>query len=165
VESDYLIVLEVPLRATVKPQKPMKKLILISALFLLNFTFTNAQSSDEMKVSEAVSILKKALVDADKAMLDKILHEDLSYGHSNGLIETKAMLIESLVSNNSDFKTMDLTEQTIKIVGKNAIVRHKIFAETSNKGVAGITKLNVLLVFTKVKGNWILLARQAAKIV
>ena len=143
----------------------MKKLILISALFLLNFTFINAQSADEMKVSETITTLRQAMIDADKTILVKVLHEDLSYGHSSGTIDTKAMFIESLVSGNADFKTMDLTEQTIKIVGKNAIVRHKLFAETANKGIASTAKLYVLLVFTKVKGNWVLLARQAAKIV
>lgn len=143
----------------------MKKLILISALFLLNFTFINAQSADETKVAETVLMLRKAMIDADKTTLEKILHENLSYGHSSGLIETRVMLIESLVSNNSDFKIMDLTDQTIKIVGKNAIVRHKLFAETVNKGVASTAKLYVLLIFKKVKGNWVLLARQAAKIV
>ena len=143
----------------------MKKLILISALFLLNLTFINAQSADEMKVSETIATLRQAMIDADKTILVKVLHEDLSYGHSSGTIDTKAMFIESLVSGNADFKTMDLTEQTIKIVGKNAIVRHKLFAETTNKGIASTAKLYVLLVFTKVKGNWVLLARQAAKIV
>ena len=98
-------------------------------------------------------------------LVSQILHEDLSYGHSSGTIETKTMLITSLTSNESDFKTMDLTDQIIKIVGKNAIVRHKLFAETANKGVASTAKLYVLMVFTKVKGNWFLLARQAAKIV
>ena len=143
----------------------MKKLTLLSALFLLNFTFINAQSADEMKITEAVSTLRQALIDADKTVLEKILHEGLSYGHSSGTIETKAMLIESLISNNSDFKTIDLTDQTVKIAGKNAIVRHKLYAETLNKGVVGTAKLYVLMVFVKVKGNWVLLARQAAKIV
>ena len=143
----------------------MKKLILILAVFCLNFTLIQAQTADEMKVSEAIETLRKVMIDPDKAVLEKILHEDLSYGHSSGTIETKAMLIESLVSNNSDFKTMDLTEQTVKVVGKTTIVRHKLFAETANKGVPSTTKLNVLLIFTKVKGEWKLLARQAAKIV
>ena len=143
----------------------MKKLILISALFLLNLTFINAQSADEMKVSETIAMLRQAMIDADKTILAKILHEDLSYGHSSGTIDTKAMFIESLVSGNADFKTMNLTEQTVKIVGKNAIVRHKLLAETVNKGEAGTAKLNVLLIFVKVKNEWVLLARQAAKIV
>jgi hypothetical protein len=143
----------------------MKKLILILAIFCLNITFINAQNLEDAKVTAAVETLKKALLDPDKNVLEKILHEDLSYGHSSGLIETKTMLITSLTTNESDFKTMDLQEQTIKVVGKNAIVRHKLFAETANKGVASSTKLNVLLIFTKVKGEWKLLARQAAKII
>ena len=145
--------------------KTMKNLILISALFLLNCNFINAQSGDEMKVIETVSMLRKAMIDADRAVLEKILHENLSYGHSSGLIETKAMLIESLISNNSDFKTMDLTDQTVKVIGKTAIVRHKLMAETANKGVPSTAKLNVLLIFIELKGEWKLLARQAAKIV
>lgn len=143
----------------------MKKLILLSALFFLNFSIIQAQTADETKVSMAVETLKKAIIDPDKAALEKITHKDLSYGHSNGNIENRAMFIEALISGNSDFKTMDLTDQTVKVVGSTAIVRHKLSAETSNKGVLGITKLNVLLIFQKVKGNWILLARQAAKIV
>jgi Domain of unknown function (DUF4440) len=143
----------------------MKKLIIILAIFCLNITFINAQTAEENKVSEAVETLRKAMIDPDKAVLEKIIHQDLSYGHSSGSLETKAMFIESLISNNSDFKTIDLTEQTVKIVEKTAIVRHKLFAETANKGVASTTKLNVLLIFTKVKGEWKLLARQAAKIV
>ncbi len=143
----------------------MKKIILILALFCLNITFIHAQTADVIKVADTMETLRKAMIDPDKAVLEKITHEDLSYGHSSGLIETKAMFIEALTSNNSDFKTMDLTEQTVKVVGKTAIVRHKLMAETANKGVAATTKLNVLLIFTKVKGEWKLLARQAAKIV
>lgn len=143
----------------------MKKLILILVVFCLNITFIHAQTSDEIKVAETMETLRKVMINPDKAVLGKIIHEDLSYGHSTGTIETKAMMIESLISNNSDFKTMDLTEQTVKVVGKTAIVRHKLFAETANKGVASTAKLNVMLIFLKVKGEWKLLARQAAKIV
>lgn len=143
----------------------MKKLILLSTLFIFNLSFINAQSAEETKVSETVEMLRKAMIDSDKAILEKVTHPNLSYGHSNGNIETQAMFIEALVSGNSDFKTIDLTEQTVKIVGNTAIVRHKLSAETANKGVSSTTKLNILLIFQKVKGNWMLLARQAAKIV
>jgi len=143
----------------------MKKIILLSALFFGNLSINYGQTADETKVSTAVEILKKSMIDPNKSTLEKITHKDLSYGHSNGIIETQAMFIEALVSGNSDFKTIDLTEQTVKVVGLTAIVRHKLSAETSNKGVSSTTKLSVLLIFQKVKGNWILLARQAAKII
>lgn len=143
----------------------MKKILLILAVFCLNIAFIHAQTVDEIKVAKAMETLRKVMIDPDKEVLEKLLHEDLSYVHSSGLIETKAMFIEALTSNNSDFKTMDLTEQTVKVIGNTAIVRHKLMAETANKGVISTTKLNVMLIFTKVKGEWKLLARQAAKIV
>jgi hypothetical protein len=143
----------------------MKKLTLLLTLFFISFSIIQAQSTDETKVSIAIEILKKTMIDPDRATLEKITHKDLSYGHSNGLIENQTMFIEALVSGNSDFKSIDLSEQTVQIVGSTAIVRHKLSAETANKGVVGTTKLNVLLIYQKIKGNWVLLARQAAKIV
>lgn len=143
----------------------MKKLILIITAFCLNISFINAQTADEKKVTETVELLRKTMIDPDKGVLEKMAHEDLSYGHSSGTIENKTMFMEALTSGASDFTKIDLTDQTIKVVGKNAIVRHKLFAETNNKGVAGTTKLYVLLIFVKVKNEWKLLARQAAKIV
>jgi hypothetical protein len=142
----------------------MKKLILIFALFIFNLAFTQAQSADEKKVAEAVDFLKKAMIDGDKTSLEAIAHEGLTYGHSNGNIETKAMFVEAISSGKSDFKTIDLTDQTIKVYGKTAIVRHKLFAETANGGTPGTAKLSIVLVFVKVKSQWQLLARQAVKI-
>lgn len=142
----------------------MKKTILIIALTIFNIAFSQAQSTDEKKVTEAVEFLKKAMIDGDKVSLEKIAHQDLTYGHSSGNMETKAMFVEAISSGKSDFKTIDLTDQTVKIIGKTALVRHKLFAETNNGGVAGTAKLGVLLVFQKTKGQWLLLARQAFKI-
>lgn len=142
----------------------MKKTILIIALTIFNIAFSQAQSTDEKKVTEAVEFLKKAMIDGDKISLEKISHSDLTYGHSSGNMETKAMFVEAISSGKSDFKTIDLTDQTVKIIGKTALVRHKLFAETNNGGVAGTVKLGVLLVFQKTKGQWLLLARQAFKI-
>ena len=142
----------------------MKKTFLIIALTIFNIAFSQAQSTDEKKVTEAVEFLKKAMIDGDKVSLEKIAHPDLTYGHSSGNMETKAMFVEAISSGKSDFKTIDLTDQTVKIIGKTALVRHKLFAETNNGGVAGTVKLGVLLVFQKTKGQWLLLARQAFKI-
>jgi Domain of unknown function (DUF4440) len=123
-----------------------------------------AQSKDEIDVAQAVATLKQAMIDADKTVLEKIVANELSYGHSGGSVEDKAMFIESLTSGKSDFVTIDLSEQTIKIVGKTALVRHKLSAETNNRGVAGSVKLAILLVWQKQGGSWKLLARQAVKL-
>lgn len=125
---------------------------------------TTKKVDDKQAVTQAVEKLRKAMIDPDKATLEAIASDELSYGHSGGNLENKAAFVEALVSGASDFKTIDLTEQTVTIVDNTAMVRHKLSAETNNKGVAGQVKLAVLLVWVKQKGDWKLLARQAVKI-
>ncbi|MBC7892858.1 MAG: nuclear transport factor 2 family protein, partial [Sphingobacteriaceae bacterium] len=104
------------------------------------------------------------MIDPDRAGLERLASPDLSYGHSNGLLEDRAAFVEALVSNKSDFVTIDLSEQTIRVTGNVAVVRHKLAAETKNSGTPGTAKLAVLLVWQKQNSGWVLLARQAVKI-
>ena len=125
---------------------------------------TLAQSKDEIAVNAAVESLRKAMIDGDKAGLQNITADQLSYGHSSGKVEDKATFIENIVSGKSDFVTIDLTNQTVAVVGDAAIVRHALAATTNDNGTPGNVKLNILLVWQKQKGTWKLLARQAVKI-
>ncbi len=129
---------------------------------LLN-TSVFAQAKAEKMVAEAVENLRLAMVSGERKALTDIAAEELSYGHSSGTIEDKAKFVEAIASGKSDFTKIDLTEQTIKIVGKTAIVRHKLSGETMDNGKAGTIKLFVLLIWQKQGGKWKLLARQAAK--
>ena len=69
--------------------------------------------------------------------------------------------MEQIASGKSDFVTIDLTDQTIKVVGNTAIVNHKLSAQTNDGGKPGTVVLGVMLIFEKMKGEWKLLARQA----
>ena len=123
-----------------------------------------AQSNDEKAVTQAVEALRKALIDPDNNTLSALAADDLSYGHSNGMIQDKAAFIEALISGKSDFVTIELTEQTVKVVGNTAIVRHHFSATTNDGGKPGAVKLSILLIWQKQKGQWKLLARQAVKL-
>lgn len=136
--------------------------VLTIALFL-SITVV-AQSKDENEVSAAVENLRKAMIDGKKEALEKIAAEELSYGHSLGKVENKAEFVEALASGKSDFVTIDLTEQTIKIAGNTAIVRHTLSATTNDNGNPGTVKLKILLIWQKQKGDWKLLARQAVRL-
>ena len=139
--------------------------------FLISFLFmagicgnTVAQTKDEKSVATAVESLRKAIIDADKPALEKLTSEALSYGHSSGKIEDKAAFVDALMSGKSDFVSIELTEQTIKIVGNTAIVRHLLNGVTSDAGKPGTVKLSVLLIWQKQSKEWKLIARQAVKI-
>jgi ketosteroid isomerase-like protein len=142
-----------------------KMIICLLALLPLLATRSQAQDKEEKSVSAAVESLRKAMVDPDKSVLDNLTMEELSYGHSNGLVQDKQTFIEALTSGKSDFVTLDLSQQTIKIVGKTALVRHILSATTNDSGKPGTTKLSVLMVWQLQKnGDWRLLARQATKV-
>jgi hypothetical protein len=122
------------------------------------------QGKEEKAVTAAVEGLRKAMVDPDKAMLEKLTLPELTYGHSNGMIQNRTEFIQALTSGQSDFVSIELTAQSLTIVNNTAIVRHYLSAVTNDGGKPGQTKLSVLLVWQKQKGEWRLLARQAVKV-
>lgn len=93
------------------------------------------------------------------------MSDDLSYGHSGGKVDTKASFIADLVAGRSDFVSITITEQTVKVVdGQTAIVRHTLAADTLDSGKPGKVALKILGIWQKQGGDWKLLARQAVRI-
>lgn len=122
-----------------------------------------AQTKDVKAVEAAVESLRKAMIDADRTALESIAHTSLSYGHSSGALDDKKVFVEKLTSGASDFVTIALTEQTISVVGRTAIVRHTLSADTNDGGKPGTVRIKVMLVWQKVGSRWQLLARQAVR--
>ncbi|MEO6406859.1 MAG: nuclear transport factor 2 family protein [Ferruginibacter sp.] len=141
----------------------MKKTLSIFMILMSTLPALHAQSKNETAVANAVEQLRKAMVDADSIVLDKIISPGLSYGHSHGQVEDKPTFIAKIISGKSDFVTLDLTEQTISVNHNTAIVRHILDAKTNDSGKPSEVHLKVLLVFHKERGQWKLLARQAVK--
>jgi hypothetical protein len=123
-----------------------------------------AQSKDENDVVTVVESFRKVMIDPDKAILEKLTAAELSYGHSNGKVQSQAEFVDALVSGASDFVTIDLSEQTIKVTGNVAVVRHVLNGTNNDGGKPGVVKIAVLMVWVKQSKEWKLLARQAVKI-
>lgn len=142
---------------------------MIKQFILTLFLFTtmiaaHAQSKDEIAVSNAVEQLRKAMIDGNRAELEAIASDKLSYGHSSGYVEGKTEFVDKIATGKSDFVTIDLKDQTISVNGKAAVVRHKLNATTNDNGKPGEVHLAILLVFQKENKQWKLLARQAVKV-
>lgn len=140
------------------------KNILTILFVVLFFQTAIAQNKADKKLVSVVETLRKQMVNPDKAILESLLMDGLSYGHSTGRLDTKASLIEALLNGSSDFVTITLSDQSVQLNGKTAIVRHKLIATTNDGGKPGEAKLSVLLVWQKEHKDWKLLARQAVKI-
>lgn len=141
-----------------------KNLFIAFILFFSTSFSILAQNKDLASVEKAVEELKEAMINGDRATLTSISSANLTYGHSNGLIETQKEFVEALASGESNFTSINLSEQTIDISGKVALVRHILKGTTHNRNAdPAEVNLGVLLVWQKEGKNWKLLARQAFK--
>ncbi|MBV8666972.1 MAG: nuclear transport factor 2 family protein [Burkholderiaceae bacterium] len=121
-----------------------------------------AAASDEKAVAAAVEELRVAMTaPINRAALEKLVDDKLSYGHSGGHVQDKQEFIEQLASGKSTFVNIALTEQSITVEDDVAIVRHILTAATNDSGKPGNVALKILLVWKKHDGHWRLLARQA----
>ena len=142
----------------------MTKILYFVFCFLISATLM-AQSSDVKAVEATVEKLHKAMIAAHKATLENLAAPELSYGHSNGLVENRAEFVDQFVTKKTVFlDNLTFSEQTVKIVDNAAIVRHRLTSDTNNSNVPGKVDILILMVWQKQKGEWKLLARQAAKV-
>jgi ketosteroid isomerase-like protein len=145
----------------------MKKYLVCFALVLISFSNwaqTKPISKEETAVGNRVESFRQALIDADANKLKELTSKDLSYGHSSGVVQDQKVFIEKLLNGESDFVTIEFQNQSIQVTGDVAIVRHNLAAHTKDSGVEKDIKIGNVLVWQKLKGKWVLIARQAFKL-
>lgn len=130
----------------------------------MSSSYLYAQNKQETALLTAVEQLKNAMISGERQALENIAAADLSYGHSSGKLEDKAAFVEAIASGKSDFVSIDLKNQTIKITGKTAIVLHELHAKTNDGGKPGDVHIGIMLVWQQQGKDWKLLARQAYKL-
>ena len=122
------------------------------------------KNNDQQAVAEASEKLRSAMISGDKTVLESLILPELTYGHSDGHIDYAEEFVEKLVSKKSNFLTIEITNQSIQIFDKTAIVRNHLYATTHDLGKEpGEVNLDILFVWSKTKNSWKLLARQAVK--
>jgi len=117
-----------------------------------------AESADEVTIKKVVDELRTAWFKQDKAKIESLTAEQLSYSHSDARLEDKAKFINGVMTRKATFKSLEFPELTVQTVGNIAIVRHLWVSESELEGKVTNTKIGVLQVWQKQDG-WKLLAR------
>ena len=143
----------------------MKRQVLLMLLLGMTFSVVQAQTKDKQEVLDRIETWRKAVVGQDVKMLDKLLADELTYGHSNGVMDTKKSFITTIGTKKEVYNELNLDDMNVTIVGNNALVRHKMTGHvTLQDGAISKPNLGVLQVWNKTKNGWQLLARQAYKL-
>ena len=125
---------------------------------------TRAEAGDEASVAESVETLRKALLEADKAGLEHVASAQISYGHSDGRVETKEQFINGVMTRKQIVKSLAFPELRVSVVGNAAVVRHIYLSESVRDGKETTTRIGALQVWQKQDGGWKLLARQGFRL-
>lgn len=158
-----------------------RTILILSTVFILMGCKQNGNKSEEEtienpsaiqqeslsieEVQKAVLIFNKAMVDPTVELMEGLCAEELTYGHSSGLIQNKAEFIDDIVNGPFDFSSVEAPDQTIHISGNTAIVRHIFLAKATNAGEPVDIRIGNIQVYQKGNdGKLRLLARQAYKL-
>jgi hypothetical protein len=145
----------------------VKKLFVI--LLLLVVVFANAQTAaspmgiEEQKLFTTIKEFHQAMVKKNTVSINQQTDKALSYGHSNGWVETKSELISNLETGYIGYSSYK--EDSVQVV-INANVAHARFIADINASMNGNNAtyhLKVLEVWVKKGKRWLLFARQAVK--
>ena len=138
------------------------RFLLIITLFFISLAVTAQVDSIELK--DAVTKLDKALLEKDEMTLKTVLHKELSFGHSNGWVQTRDDIMNDFSSGKLTYNKFENNSSAIvKISKKYATVKTNTNAEGSVKGTAFKLTLHIMQFWIKTKKGWQLIARQSAK--
>jgi len=133
-------------------------------VLLMIITSIQAQTKNEVRVAQKVKDLNSAIVARDSAALAEISMDELTFGHSGGIIQDKEAFIKAILNGPTFFKSIDPEGQTIKVSSKHAIVRHIVVASATREGNPVPLRFGNVMVWYKKHGQWKLLARQGYKL-
>lgn len=138
----------------------MKKLLVI--VLLLNVFVLNAQT-DEEKLITTLKEFHQSLVNGNTVSINQQTDKVLSYGHSNGWVETKTDMIKNLETGYLDYHSYKEDSLQVMLNGNMANARFVADINVTLNGNTGSYHLKVLEVWVKKGKRWILFARQAVR--
>jgi len=121
-------------------------------------------AADEAAVTENIEVLRRGILEADKGKLEHTAAAQISYGHSDGRVETKEQFINGVMTRKQTVKSLAFPELKVAVVGDAAVARHIYLAESELDGKQTTTKIGALQVWQKQNGSWKLLARQGFRL-
>jgi ketosteroid isomerase-like protein len=132
--------------------------------WLLLFTAAVSISAADPKadVLSAMESWKQAILKKDAAALDRLLHPDLTYSHSDGKTQTKADILKAL----PDTQSITFGESSVRVYGNTALVKGPVeFVNNAANGATTTLNLSVLQVWLKGPNGWQLVARHSTKLI
>ena len=138
--------------------------IKLTIVFFFVVVFVTAQT-DEAKLIATVKEFHVALVNKNTVSINQQTDKALSYGHSNGWIQTKTDVIKDFERGYISYQGFKEDSITVSMNENMANVRFVADITATLNGTTTVNNyhLKVLEVWVKKSKRWVLFARQAVK--
>ena len=120
----------------------------------------------EQQVLQAEKDRFAAMIKGDRAALEKLLADDLTYTHSSALFESKEQFIKSVTSGNIDYVSIVPSEADwkVRVTGNTAIVNGVAAVNVIDTGKDLKIRIRYTTIHTNRGGSWQLQAWQATRL-
>ena len=135
--------------------------LLAIAVLIAGATTSFAAAAQE--VENAEKAWAAAVAANDYAAIDRLMGDDLIYGHSTGLVETKSQYIAALRSGQQKYDQIRHESMNVKTHGNTAVVSSRVRMTGSTKGKPFDNQLIMMHVWVKNGGSWKLVGHQTAR--
>lgn len=105
-----------------------------------------------------------AVLSKDIDVLERLLHSDLVYMHSNGVADSKASYIGGVRDGVWDYKNVERSDQTVKAHSGFALVFNRLVIDIAVRGVERHLNNRALAVWAPEGSSWRLIAMQSGPI-
>ncbi|MGH9723292.1 MAG: nuclear transport factor 2 family protein [Bryobacteraceae bacterium] len=139
----------------------MRSLLIVSVMVGLGM----AADSPADAVKAAEKSWASATVAGDAATLKQVLADDLTYTHSNGETDTKAVFIDNLKTGARKYHKVNHESMEVRLYGNSAILMATAQVETSQKGAQpSPAHLRFIHVWVLKNGRWQMVAHQSLRL-
>lgn len=138
----------------------------VVSIFLITiFSIAHAQRANDTALLRNLSREKFTwMIAKDTAKLSELLDANIQYIHSNGWIETRAEVINDIVTGKLEYKSVTVETDTVRLYQKTAIITGRGMFKVALDGKEVALQLLYTEVYTKQKQHWKLVQRNACKL-
>ncbi len=140
----------------------MRIVLLVIPLFISTLAF--AQSKTETDITNLSGKRIKWLLEGKADSLALLYDENSITVHGNGLIKTAEEQLDDVKSGKITYKSIDVTENTVKDFGNTQVLVGKGIFTISLGGQELTYTMVYMEVYQKQGGQWKLVARQASEV-
>ena len=149
----------------------MRRSLLLSLLLVLAVPVTATRAETKAPKAPAGDVVKAAELKrfeaAQKSDLDalgQLLADDLTYTHSTGVLETKAVFLDSLKSGKLQFKKIEPADLQVRVYATTAVINGTAKISVVSEGQPKDVHIRFTDVWVSHAGRWQMVAWQSTKL-